>query len=376
MNKNNTLISIIIPFCNPRFEYFKDAIESILSQSYTNWETIIVNDGSNQKSKAFLDEYINSLNDKRFFIFNLDKNSGISVAKNKGVEFAKGEIITFLDSDDIHLPWHYEEIIKTFSLNPDCSIIAIPQFYYISILKKQFILLQPNFTSVLGAKNSLSFILEKSLESKLALMCTPILALKKQIFNYVKYDSTLYAEEDFDLCLQILNNKELSNNIAIMPIPGYLYRIYFSNSRLTQRMDLLSGSKCKIMNKYNDKNFVSCELLKYMQIFDDWKFCKELAGYSKNGSVLIYLKTISNNFNSLEDKIKSVRALINSIMKYKVLTKLFRIDFIHIKRVLFNKMTRDHTREIKVKFKDYLSSSKDEKTGFYANRIYQRIFVN
>ena len=376
MINNNPLISIIISFCNPRFEYFKDAIESVLAQSHTNWEAIIVNDGSNQKSKVFLDEYIKSLNDKRFFIFNLEKNSGVSVAKNKGVEFAKGEIITFLDSDDMHLPWHYEEIIKNFSLNPECSILAIPQFYYLPILKKKIILLPPNFTSILEGQNVLSFILEKSLGSKLALICTPILALKKQVFNYVKYDPVLYAGEDFDLCLQILNNKDLSKNIEIMSIPGYLYRIYFSNSRLTQRMDLLSDSKCKITNKYNDKNSLPYELLQYMQIFDEWKFCKELAEYSKDRSVFMYLKTVSKNFNSPKDKIKSVRALINSIMKYKVLTKLFRIDFVHIKRVLFNKKKRDNTNEIKKRFKNYLSSSKDEKTGFYATRIYQRTFVN
>lgn len=377
MDKNNTpLISIIIPFYNPKAEYFKDAINSILSQSYTNWEVIIVNDGSNYESKTFLDEYIQSLSDKRFSVVSLEKNSGVPVARNKGIELARGEIITFLDADDMHLPWCYEEIIKTFSSSHECSVLAIPQFYYLSILKKPIILLPPNFASIISEKNSLYFILEKSLRSKLALACTPLIAFKKEVFNYVQYDPTLHTMEDFDLCLQILNDERLSKNIEIMPVCGYLYRIYFSNSRLTQKMDLLSDSKYKIINKYNDEDSLVYKFLQYIQTADDWKFSKEISMYSKNKSVYTYLKNVLKNGYSLKDKIKSIRALASLIIQYEILPNFFRIDFVHIKRALFNKKRTNSTGEIKNRFKDYLSSTQNKEAKLYANKIYEKIFTN
>ena len=92
----NPKVSVIVPIYNVE-KYLKECLDSIQNQTYTNFECIMINDGSEDKSKEIAGSY---LNDNRFILIN-QANSGQSVARNKGVEIAKGEFICFVDSDDI-----------------------------------------------------------------------------------------------------------------------------------------------------------------------------------------------------------------------------------------------------------------------------------
>lgn len=92
------LISIIIPLYNKE-KYIKDCIESIQSQSETNWECIIVDDGSTDTSLNIVTEY--SKEDNRIKVFT-QENQGPSVARNRGIIEATGEFVHFLDSDDYY----------------------------------------------------------------------------------------------------------------------------------------------------------------------------------------------------------------------------------------------------------------------------------
>ncbi len=130
-------ISVIIPHYNPNSHFFKDSIQSILVQSYTNWEAIIVNDGSPQKSTKFLEDFIKSLDDKRFKIISHKTNQGVASAKKTGVENSIGEIIVFLDTDDFHFPWYYNEINDHFSNNPECLILATSSYQHITTKKRK-----------------------------------------------------------------------------------------------------------------------------------------------------------------------------------------------------------------------------------------------
>lgn len=94
MSTHNELISIIIPVYNPPLEKFKQCLQSILAQSYKNIEIIIVDDGSNNTIKRFLNSF-----DQKIRIFS-QKNSGVSAARNAGIYMAKGKYITFVDADD------------------------------------------------------------------------------------------------------------------------------------------------------------------------------------------------------------------------------------------------------------------------------------
>lgn len=100
----NPIISIIVPVYNVE-EYLQRCIDSILNQSFKNFELILVNDGSTDNSLKICKEYL--LNDQRVKIINKE-NGGLSSARNAGINIAKGRYIGFVDSDD----WINKEMYK------------------------------------------------------------------------------------------------------------------------------------------------------------------------------------------------------------------------------------------------------------------------
>lgn len=101
------LVSIITPCYNSE-NYIKDTFQSILYQSYTNWEWIIVDDCSIDNSV----ELIKSFDDDRVKLFVQENNLGASEARNKALQLAKGRYITFIDSDDLWEPMFLEKTIQ------------------------------------------------------------------------------------------------------------------------------------------------------------------------------------------------------------------------------------------------------------------------
>lgn len=93
---SNPLVSIIVP-CYNQAQFLDEALQSVLAQTYTNWECIIVNDGSPDNTEELAEKWVSK--DSRF-IYLKKKNGGLSSARNTGLEVAKGDYIQFLDSDD------------------------------------------------------------------------------------------------------------------------------------------------------------------------------------------------------------------------------------------------------------------------------------
>lgn len=95
--------------------FFKDCFESILKQTYTDWEAIILDDASSIDEKKIIQETIS--NDKRFKFFENEKNSGVGVTKSKLIELATGEICGFLDPDDAITPTAIQQCMDIFHAN-------------------------------------------------------------------------------------------------------------------------------------------------------------------------------------------------------------------------------------------------------------------
>lgn len=106
----DTLISIIIPIYNTE-KYLDRCIQSVLAQTYTNWELLLIDDGSTDSSGAICDKY--AAQDSRILVFH-KPNGGVSSARNLGLDNAKGEWVSFVDSDDWIMPMYlthmYEHI--------------------------------------------------------------------------------------------------------------------------------------------------------------------------------------------------------------------------------------------------------------------------
>jgi teichuronic acid biosynthesis glycosyltransferase TuaG len=101
-------VSIISPLFNCSL-YLSETIESILSQTYMNWELILIDDFSSDNSLVIAQKY--STLDSRIKVYSLNKNSGPAASRNKGIDMAQGRYIAFCDSDDIWLPEKLEKQI-------------------------------------------------------------------------------------------------------------------------------------------------------------------------------------------------------------------------------------------------------------------------
>ena len=119
MKKNEEpLISIIVPVYQVE-PYLRDCLDSIVGQSYTNWELILIDDGSTDGSGAICDEY--ALKDVRIQTLH-QENAGLSAARNTGLDNIRGEYIAFIDSDDVLLTEEYLRILYDALTDNDAEI--------------------------------------------------------------------------------------------------------------------------------------------------------------------------------------------------------------------------------------------------------------
>ena len=106
------LVSVIMPSWNTE-KFIAESIQSVIDQTYANWELIIVDDCSTDAT----DEVVASFKDDRIRYFHNDKNSGAAVTRNKALREARGEWIAFLDSDDLWMPEKLEKQIAFMNQN-------------------------------------------------------------------------------------------------------------------------------------------------------------------------------------------------------------------------------------------------------------------
>lgn len=102
------LVSIIMPSYNTA-SYISESINSVINQTYKNWELIIVDDSSTDNTDEIVSKF---LNDERIKYLKNDKNSGAAISRNKALREAKGKWIAFLDSDDLWIPEKLEKQIN------------------------------------------------------------------------------------------------------------------------------------------------------------------------------------------------------------------------------------------------------------------------
>lgn len=108
----DNLVSIIMPSWNTG-EFITESIQSVLNQTYTNWELIIIDDCSSDDT----DQIVESINDERIKYLKNEKNCGAALTRNRGLREARGEWIAFLDSDDLWMPEKLEHQIDFMKKN-------------------------------------------------------------------------------------------------------------------------------------------------------------------------------------------------------------------------------------------------------------------
>jgi glycosyltransferase involved in cell wall biosynthesis len=185
-NQKNPLVSVIIPTYN-RGWIVQEAIGSVLEQDFADYELIVVDDGSADDTAAILTVYGSTIT-----VLN-QPNRGVSAARNRGIAAASGQLIAFLDSDDLWLPRKLSTQVEFFKNHPD-TVISQTQERWIR-----------NGVRVNPRQRHHKFsgmIFEHSLA--LCLVSPSAVMLKKSLFDEVGvFDEQLPACEDYDLWLRI-----------------------------------------------------------------------------------------------------------------------------------------------------------------------------
>lgn len=124
MMASNPLVSVIIPTYNSA-SYLAEAIDSVFTQSYHTVEIIVVDDGSTDDTDAIAKQYLHNIQ----YVF--QENKGTSAARNHGVTLAKGDLLAFLDADDLWMGDKLKQQIEAFSQQPELEAVfgQVQQFY-------------------------------------------------------------------------------------------------------------------------------------------------------------------------------------------------------------------------------------------------------
>lgn len=213
---NSPLVSIITPIFNGG-KYILETIQSVLNQTYTNWELIIVDNKSTDNSA----EIVNSIDDERIKAISLEYNSGGPARpRNIGIENAKGEYIAFLDADDVLVSNKLEEQLK-FMIKNNFNFSSTSAKYIDEQSKS--IMKMNKFKNYL--RKFRTYNLENLLKNKF--IYTSSVLIKKDILGKFNEEENCTSVEDYYLWLQILNNKNTKYGFLHKEL--LLYRIV-SNS--------------------------------------------------------------------------------------------------------------------------------------------------
>lgn len=114
-------ISVILPAYNAK-QYIEQAVESILNQTFTDFELIILNDGSTDNTPEIIKHYADA--DKRVVFVDNTVNRGLIAVLNQGLDMARGEFIARMDADDISLPQRFEKQVAYLETHPDVGVLG------------------------------------------------------------------------------------------------------------------------------------------------------------------------------------------------------------------------------------------------------------
>lgn len=225
---NNELISIIVPIYNKE-DYLRQCLDSIINQSYTNFEVLLVNDGSTDSSGIICQEY--SERDSRFRYIE-KKNGGVSSARNLGLERSEGAYITFIDSDD-WVEFNYLEVLYNAlrENNTDVAISSYKSYYldgnfYLRVYSSQ----EEEFLRI-GKRNRDVFLEEFPKLGKLNhdFHCIASKLFKRELLESQKFDESINYGEDlyffFNLYLKM-------QSIIYVKEATYIYRQHGTNITL------------------------------------------------------------------------------------------------------------------------------------------------
>lgn len=269
----NPLVSIIIP-CYNSGKYIAETLANVLLQTYTNFECIIIDDGSTDNSKLIINQYLEK--DSRFKYLH-QKNEGLSSARNSGIKSSKGSFIQFLDSDDFIHPLKIEKQVDFLDQNKNVDIVLGQ-----TVLFKNTE--EINFENVVDYHNTLvkrvdgkgHDVLKHLIGDCIMPVHSPL--IKKEVLEVTGFfDTCLKSCEDYDFWFRVAFNK-FSFQYYSNPHTTSYYRMHAnsmtSNSTKMAYYSTLVRQKHLGKIKENFTELYSNFLLNYLESYRKYIFGK------------------------------------------------------------------------------------------------------
>ena len=228
------LVSIIVPIYNAQ-DFLKDCITSILAQTYTEWELILINDGSTDNSEDICKVYSSS--DRR--IKYLKKtNGGVGSARNLGLRHISGDWVTFVDADDQIYPYFVETLVKL-AINADCDSVCAG---YVECDSKGNVLYSTENVhdyKFLTYKQSVLDFYQLNVFKYNGYIWNRLFRVSVIKDNNLSFNENIYYKEDGLFVMQFISKSK--KNIPFTPYPVYKY--YMNTDSATHQLT----------NKFNKK---------------------------------------------------------------------------------------------------------------------------
>ena len=244
------LISIVIPLYNKE-RFIKETLDSVFNQSFTDYEIIIVNDGSTDSS-VFI---VNAIGDQRITVLS-NQNKGVSHARNFGISKANSDLIALLDGDDLWEPNHLENLYNLYEKFPDCGL-------YATAYNKKYFNGEKIKASYNGLAKEYFGIIEDyfSASIKDGIAWTSAVLIPMKTFRKVGvFDEEMRSGQDTDLWIRIALKDSVafssiasSNKIILAP----KYHLSYSTNRI---------DRLKLFEKFKAVELPTTSFKKYMDL--------------------------------------------------------------------------------------------------------------
>ena len=317
------LVSVITPVYN-REKYLVRCIESILEQTYSNFEFLIIDDKSSDNTLEIIKNY--QLTDSRIKILENDKNLGATLSFNRGLDICQGKYVARMDSDDISLSDRLEKQVEIFESWNDLEVLGAGA-----------ILIDHNENEIGRRQFPSDFNKIKNILKTGVPVFDPSVMMRTSTLKEINgFDNRLAPADDYHLWLTLFKQKKIISNID-----NYLikYRLHDSNlSKVASREQL---RKTFLALKIYNSNFSTDEFFNQKNSLDLTSFEELMIRYwngsetSSEGSI----KILKEYFNSKEYKLKKNELKILTLLKGLLKKKNF-IFFWYLSKFLVMKFLR------------------------------------
>ncbi len=287
--------------------YVRETIDSVLRQSFTNFEFIIVNDGSTDSTLQILESY----DDKRIILVNLEQNRGVSNARNVGTDSAIGDYIAFCDADDLYDPNRLKAQLDYLIQNPAVDVCG--SYFAVFEGSHEVLVKHPLDDKVIKEHFFTSNCLAQ-----------PSIMGKANIFRDYKYNPDLQASEDYDLWTRMAIGGVVFGNV---PYQLVNYRLHPTQASKT-KSKLLYATSNAVCTDYTLAYLNNEKITRYsksaeLSLADFKEFLSELFASSikKSRDINMFRPLIALQYR----KLKTHR--INAYMTLKMLASKYHLEF-------------------------------------------------